>query len=77
MELLKIRVIVKDSNIYDESRNYLFVNLNQQSLVGSFGISSAFPAHLLDSIFYLVNARFAFMMPIWGWAVATRAVVGE
>ncbi len=77
LKLLNVEVVVKDQNVYEASRNYVFVNLNQESLIGSFGIALAFPIKLLDQIFYLVNARFAYLMPLWGWSVAANAVVGK
>ncbi len=75
LKFLKVNVIVKDRNIYEPGKNYLFVNLNQESVLGSLGISTAFPNHVQDSLFYLVNARFAYLMPIWGWILAIKAVV--
>lgn len=76
LKFLKVDVKVKNNNyVYDHTKRYIFVNLNQQSLIGSFGISATFPQSLEKSIFYLVNAKFAYLVPVWGWLLAKNAVI--
>jgi len=59
---------------YISGESYIFVNMNQESLLGSIGLPVCF-GEMEELPFYLVNARFAYLAPLLGWERGARGVV--